>query len=272
MTHPERIRRRELPHWDVPHAAYFVTSCLEGSIPAQGWLDLERYRADLRRRPRPVEKSESEWATDCWKRAFVRAETWLDNQPAVRHFADARLAQLVVDALYFFAGQRYDLLAFVVMPSHLHWVFQPIETWVNQVGLNDPEWTPREQIVHSVNRFTARECNKLLGVSGAFWQHEPYDHWIRDAEELERITRHVLEREMTRDGNHILRHLLIHEPIEVGRPLVPEIPQDRAYGQIAIAMQHSLVQHREDRGAVLRTYWIINPQFRPVLEELLFQR
>jgi hypothetical protein len=91
---------------------------LEGSIPARGLLDIERYRADLHRRPRPVEKSEPDWQVDCWKRVFARAETWLDHQPAVRHLADPRLAQAVVSALYFFAGQRYDLLAFVVITTH----------------------------------------------------------------------------------------------------------------------------------------------------------
>ena len=35
------------------------------------------------------------------------------------------LAKEVVDALYFFAGQR-RLLAYCVMPSHLHWVFTPL--------------------------------------------------------------------------------------------------------------------------------------------------
>jgi len=29
---PESLRRRRLPHWDVPDAAYFVTTCLEGSM------------------------------------------------------------------------------------------------------------------------------------------------------------------------------------------------------------------------------------------------
>src|SRR5207249_784295 len=108
MTNKERIRRRNLPHWDVPHAAFFVTSCLEGSIPAQGLLDIDRYRAELWRRPRPAAKSDSDWAADCWKRLFARRETWLDDQPAVRHLSDPRLAKVVMDALYFFAGQRYD--------------------------------------------------------------------------------------------------------------------------------------------------------------------
>lgn len=186
------IRRRNLPHWDVPHAAYFVTTCLEGSIPAQGLLEIERYRSSLARRPRPPETSESDWALNQWKLAFARADQWLDCQPAVRQLADERLARVVVSAIYFFAGERYDLLAFVVMPSHFHWVFQPLPSWVE--GLKDAESekrSPRERIVHSLNRFTADACNQLLGKRGTFWQHESYDHWVRDAEELERIMRYV---------------------------------------------------------------------------------
>ena len=40
----EIIRRRQLPHWDMPGAPYFVTTCLEGSIPARGLLEIVRYR------------------------------------------------------------------------------------------------------------------------------------------------------------------------------------------------------------------------------------
>ena len=43
----ERIRWRHLPHWDVAGATYFVTSCLEGSIPAEGLLDIDRFRSGL---------------------------------------------------------------------------------------------------------------------------------------------------------------------------------------------------------------------------------
>jgi putative transposase len=62
MPPDERIRRRDLPHWDVPDAAFFVTTCLEGSLPARGLADVERYRAKLERRPRPKGRSEDEWA------------------------------------------------------------------------------------------------------------------------------------------------------------------------------------------------------------------
>jgi len=206
MTDQERMRRRHLPHWEVPHAAYFVTSCLEGGIPARGLLDIARYRADLGARLRPAGKSQPDWAEECWKRLFARREDWLDDQPAVRHLRDPRLAQIVVDAMYHFARERYDLLAFVVMPSHLHWVFQPMEAWVDQALTRDPERSPREQIIHSLNRYTAAKCNKLLGRQGTFWQHEPYDHWIRDVDELERIILYV-------EGN----------PVKAGLIAAPEL-------------------------------------------------
>jgi putative transposase len=187
----ELIRRRNLPHWDVPDAAFFVTTCLEGSIPARGLLDLEAYRTELRRCPRPKDVSESDWSVKQWKKLFARTDHWLDSEPAVRHLAEAQLAQIVCDAMYFFAGQRYDLLAFVVMPSHFHWVFQPLPGWVTQLKPGKIKKSPRERIVQSINRDSSNRCNKLRGVRGTFWQHESYDHWIRDVDELERIIHYI---------------------------------------------------------------------------------
>jgi hypothetical protein len=89
--------------------------------------------------------------------------------------------------------------------------------------------------------------------------------------ELERITRQVLDYEMTLQGRHVLRHLMIHEPIEVGRVFIPQIPQDSQHAQLAIAMQRGIVQHKEESQGLRRTYWVINPRFRPVLEEVLYE-
>jgi type I restriction enzyme R subunit len=102
----EIIRRRHLPHWDVPSASYFVTFCLEGSMPAHGLRDLLAYQAELEKRPMPLQFNASDWFTYRAKLAFVRAEHYLDNHSPVRHFADQQLASVVEDALFFFAGQR----------------------------------------------------------------------------------------------------------------------------------------------------------------------
>src|SRR5229473_1559639 len=95
----ELIRRRDLPHWDVPGAAYFVTTCLFGSIPARGLLEIAGYRRELQRQPRPKDVTEDDWQVRCWKRNFVRLEEWLDGRPANRILETQALAQVVVDSI-----------------------------------------------------------------------------------------------------------------------------------------------------------------------------
>jgi Rad3-related DNA helicase len=58
------------------------------------------------------------------------------------------------------------------MPNHVHVVMQPVE------GFELPA------ILHTWKSRTAKEANKLLKRSGAFWQAEYYDHLIRDQDDL----------------------------------------------------------------------------------------
>jgi len=50
---------------------------------------------------------------------------------------------------------------------------------------------PLSAIMHSLKSYTAHEANKLLSRTGSFWQHESYDHWVRDQDELERIVEYI---------------------------------------------------------------------------------
>jgi hypothetical protein len=47
-------------------------------------------------------------------------------------------------------------------------------------------------ILHSLKRHTAREANRLLNRTGSFWEHESYDHYVRDRAEWERIVNYVI--------------------------------------------------------------------------------
>ena len=121
----EHFRRRRLPHWDKPEAIYFVTGCLDGSIPALGLEEISEYRYRLNERDRPSNLTERQWEIRKWKLTFSRVEQWLDMQPAARHLAKDALANEVEKALLHFAGSRYALWSWVVMPSHFHLVFEP---------------------------------------------------------------------------------------------------------------------------------------------------
>ncbi len=115
----------------------------------------------------------------------------MDCKPAVRYFDDERLAAEVVRSLKHFDGERYDLIAWAVMPSHLHWVFRPRDTWVRSLGIAVDIRSPRQRIQHSINLHTALECNRMLGRTGGFWQRESYDHCVSDEDELERIVEYI---------------------------------------------------------------------------------
>ncbi|MFN0053343.1 MAG: REP-associated tyrosine transposase [Planctomycetales bacterium] len=184
----EQFRRRRLPHWDVPGATYFVTACLEGSIPAQGLLELARHREELSRRCKPDNLSDADWKRHCWKLAFAESEKWLDSEPAARHLADRSLAAIVTDALNHFAETRYDLIAYVVMPSHFHWVFAPLRQYESSLPVDK---SAREMIMQSIKRYSAYQCNKHLHRTGSFWQSESYDHCIVEEAELQRIVDYV---------------------------------------------------------------------------------
>ncbi|MEW6194689.1 MAG: hypothetical protein AB1521_06015 [Bacteroidota bacterium] len=48
------------------------------------------------------------------------------------------------------------------------------------------------KILQELKKFTARGCNKILNRSGSFWQHESYDHVVRNEAELNSIVTYVL--------------------------------------------------------------------------------
>lgn len=41
--------------------------------------------------------------------------------------------------------------------------------------------------------YTAVAANRLLNRSSPFWEHESYDHFVRDEAELNRIRRYILQ-------------------------------------------------------------------------------
>ena len=190
------FRRRHLPHWDVEGKPIFVTACLEGSISAAGLSRIRRYRDELEQRPRPPQLSEYEWERKKHKLVFRLVDELLDHQSPVRHLEDERQAKIIQDAFLHFANERYALLAFVVMPSHHHWLFLPDEEWSRSaversLAKGAKRRTPREMISHSIQSYTSTMCNRIRGESGAYWQMETFDHWARDEAEMYRIVDYI---------------------------------------------------------------------------------
>lgn len=157
--------RINLPHWQQENTSVFVTWRLADSLPesvVRKILNQKKNWEDARPKP---------WDEETLKehnRLFtVRFEALLDDCHGYCCLRDPSIAKIVNDAFLHFDGDQYNLDAFVVMPNHVHVLFQAAEGY------------RMENIIHSWKRFTAREINKVLGRTGALWQTEYWDRLIR---------------------------------------------------------------------------------------------
>ncbi len=145
------------PHYDAPHLTQFVTFRLADTLPQERLREWKEELAAGR-------------ISDAQYRQ--QAEDWLDKGMGSCWLKDERIAHLVQDALLHFDGIRYSLHGWVIMPNHVHVVFSPHEPH----RLAD--------ILHSWKSYTAKQANRLLGHTGAFWQEDYFDRFMRDESEL----------------------------------------------------------------------------------------
>jgi len=180
--------QRNLPHFQPFGATLFITFRLAGSLPKEVMLRLEeeaRYK-----------EAEIELITDpqLQKQAIILAQEQLFSKwdaaldaakQSARWLANPEVASMVCEAVHYRDQRMYSLDAYCVMPNHVHLVCTPLE--------NQESSIPISEIIHSLKGYTGHQANKLLGRQGKFWQHESYDHVVRDDADYQRIVQYVLD-------------------------------------------------------------------------------
>ena len=169
--------RHHLPHWQQGEVWQFVTWRLADSVPQSklGQWTAER-EAWLKFHPPPWDAATEKQYHEQFS---GRVDEWLDAGHGSCVLRDARCAQIMARALCHFAGARYELGVFVVMPNHVHVLFRP------RTG------HALETILHSWKSFTAKEINKALGRSGTLWQEDYWDRMVRGATHLAACVRYI---------------------------------------------------------------------------------
>jgi len=180
---------RHLPHIQPLGATLFVTFRLAGTIPAdvieqllhETMLVEERINQieNTRERARQMYREQKRLFGQ-WDNVLDKAETgprWL-TEPAAA-------AEIMMEAFHYRDGNVYDLDTFSIMCNHAHVLFTPLEE-------SDGNYYALSKIMQSLKGNTARKINDLVGRMGQFWQHESYDHFVRDEAELQRIRRYIL--------------------------------------------------------------------------------
>jgi len=163
--------RGYLPHFESSDATQHVTFHLADSLPPTA---LKRLEAELKAIPPEQQAVERR----------KRVNAWIDAGHGSCALLKPGIADMVQGSLLSFDSQRYRLLAWVVMPNHVHVLFQPINGWTVA------------KIVAAWKKFTARKiCDELRDriyePVAPVWHREFWDRYIRDLRHFEQTVEYI---------------------------------------------------------------------------------
>ena len=195
-----------------------MTFRLAGSLPV---AIIESLKLDYKNKLKQLEALESsgdkkiKYLQAQWN-YFENFDLLLNSSPHNNLLYKRDIAQYLYQTILSFNKKRYDLICFCIMPNHVHMVFEPLNLDFSELERESPTvdrdssrfgpWSVKKCDINVAQQFpivtdilrllkgsTARQCNKMLNRTGSFWQHESYDHVVRNEEELIRIVKYVMD-------------------------------------------------------------------------------
>ncbi len=163
---PIAMWRKNLPHWEQEGKIQYLTFRLADSLPRQV---VDRYRWEkenfLRLHPRPWDE-----VTRCQYSELVSnpIEGFLDAGYGACVLKEPMVRQFLIDSINYYDGERFLVLAYVIMPNHVHMLCVAIDGY----GI--------DETISSMMRFSATGINRHLGRKGKLWQSEPFDSLVRN--------------------------------------------------------------------------------------------
>ena len=160
--HPKGWHTRGyLPHYDASGVYQMITYRLADSLPKD-----------------VVQKLANEHTDDVEKRK--KYELLLDNHLGACILKNNNIAQIVVDAWSHWHTKKYNIIAFTVMPNHVHLLIDHFS--------NESLGT----LIHSWKSFTAQQINKINNTTGPLWSKDYWDRYIRDEQHLKNAVHYIM--------------------------------------------------------------------------------
>lgn len=169
--------RRHLPHWGQAGTLCFVTFRLADSLPSEKLAEWKAEREVwLKRHPEPWGEEERR---EYLARFPNRLERWLDAGHG-ECILRGEAARRCMDGVFAWSdGGRCRLHAYVVMPNHVHVLFELLDR-KELPGLLQ-EW----------KGVSAHLLNRELGRKGRVWQEEYHDRLVRNFAHYRRAVEYI---------------------------------------------------------------------------------
>lgn len=178
--------RRNLPHYHPEGYPLFITFHLADSLPLNVILELRKQRERELQTISSLERAEID------NKYFTYYDEWLDRCASGPNWLkDGNVAQITMKEIKSMEGIQYKLIACCIMPNHVHMLIESLMMKA-AIPIGKSARYPVTDSLRLIKGRTARKANLALGRTGNFWQHESYDHIIRDEEELSRTILYII--------------------------------------------------------------------------------
>lgn len=168
--------RGDLPHWHQDGKIQYVTFRLADSLPQSKIARLkEAILLFEAKHPRPWSYNDN---VEYYKLIGPIESRLLDNGYGECLLKDSGIRRIVSDSLHYFDGTRYVLLAYVIMPNHIHALLQMKEGY----KLSDT--------IQSIKKYTSRRVNGS-NRKGALWMKDYFDRIVRNEDELKHYIHYI---------------------------------------------------------------------------------
>ncbi len=191
--------KNRLPHIAPVGATFFVTFRLADSLPK---YVVEELREELKACSRQLLEEKpigyKEKIIRARKKNFAKYDNLLDKERWGKcHLKKVEIAQVMKDKLMQYDGDKYDLVAYCIMPNHVHILIDTSIQITDPDGfINDeiPEnYTQLCEIMKLIKGGSSNAINKILGTTGhKLWQKDSYDHFVRSEKEFVNILNYII--------------------------------------------------------------------------------
>lgn len=180
-----------LPHWQQANGIYFVTFRLADARPGKLLRQWKSERTAWLKRNRPPLSAENE--AEYHHLLSLRMEQWLDAGHGSCTLRDRAAAGVVTEAFRFLEGRQTEMLAYIVMPNHVHALFGLLGN------------AEIQKVVGGWKGYTSYTLN-TPDTTWPGWQKDYFDRIVRNETHFARCVRYIRrnpEKARLREGEFI---------------------------------------------------------------------
>lgn len=163
-----------LPHRNSKNLIQSITFRLADSLPQSILRDIEDELKNTPTTKREIKKRKE-------------VEKWLDKGMGSCALANPKMAQVLWNTFKYYNGDRYNLIAWSIMPNHVHVLIETeydlskiVQGWKSYTG----RWALANNKKHDL---------KIEEGAKHFWKSEYWDRFIRDENHFENVVKYIME-------------------------------------------------------------------------------